>query len=151
MICRFLICVLMSGLCIGADQPWRKRGRILAPGFAGTYSSNLLSAPSVVKLKDGRLRVYFWARDGSGHPSTERGRALRNYVYAAEASPNDPLQWKLLKPDPLLAPNPSGDINNHGPGFPFVVPRDDGPWLLYYCTWGSWAPKGQISIARRWR
>ena len=27
----------------------------------------------------------------------------------------------------------------------FVIPREDGPWLMYYCTWGSWAPEGQIS------
>jgi len=139
-----LLLVFISWLLYG-QQPWVKKGRILAPGFAGTRSSNLLSAPSVVKLKDGRLRLYFWTRDGEGHPSTEKGRALVNFIYAAEASPDDPMSWKLLKPDPLLSPNPLGKINDRGPGFPYVLRRDDGPWLLFYCTWGSWAPPGQIS------
>ena len=34
---------------------------------------------------------------------------------------------------------------DRGPAFPFVVPRDDGPWLMYYCTWGSWAKPGGLS------
>ena len=59
-------------------QPWVKKGRILAPGFAGEKSNRLLSAPCVVKLEDGRLRMYFWA---SGD---------RHYLFAAEASPRDP-------------------------------------------------------------
>ena len=132
-------------LTIGAEQSWVKRGRILAPGFAGTESSNLLSAPSVVKLRNGRLRLYFWARHGAGAASTEKGRALKNHIYAAEADPKDPTEWKLVRPDPMLSANPTGNINDAGPGFPFVVRRDDAAWLMYYCTWGSWAPKGQIS------
>jgi hypothetical protein len=45
----------------------------------------------------------------------------------------------------MLGPSPSGDLNDKGPGFPFVVRRDDAPWLLYYCSWGSWAKPGEIS------
>ncbi len=142
---RSLLALLAAAPRIGATQPWMKKGRILAPGFAGTRSANLLSAPSVVKLNDGRLRLYFWARDGEGHPSTPEGRRLKNYIYAAEASPDRPMDWTLLTKDPMLAPNPTGNINDAGPGFPFVLPREDGPWLMYYCAWGSWAPKGQIS------
>ncbi len=43
------ILLLLAGLLQGY-QPWVKKGQILAPGFSGTRSSNLLSAPSVVKL-----------------------------------------------------------------------------------------------------
>lgn len=144
---RLVIGLLLLNLACagGAEQPWKKRGRILAPGFAGTESSNLLSAPSVVKLKNGRLRLYFWARNGEGAASTEKGRALTNHIYAAEADPKNPTEWTLVRPDPMLSANPVGTMNNAGPAFPFVVSREDGPWLLYYCTWGSWAPKGQIS------
>jgi hypothetical protein len=93
-----------------------------------------LSAPSVVRLQDGRLRLYFWAR-GEGH----------SYIYAAEADPDEPLYWKLVRPDPMLCPTPTGNINNVGPGFPFVLARKGAPWLMYYCSWGSWAPAGEIS------
>jgi hypothetical protein len=113
---------------------WEKKGLILKPGFAGTRSADLLSAPSVVMLPDERLRLYFWGR-GNAHC----------YIYAVEASPSNPMQWELVKPQPMLTPAPAGTMNNVGPGFPFVLPRDDGPWLMYYCSWGSWAPKGKIS------
>jgi hypothetical protein len=26
-----------------------------------------------------------------------------------------------------------------------VLARQDAPWLLYYCSWGSWAPRDEIS------
>lgn len=143
---NWLVTLLLSVAWLqAAEQNWVKRGRILKPGFAGTQSSNLLSAPSVVKLKNGRVRLYFWARHGEGSASTESGRALKNRIYAAEADPKNPHEWTLLRPDALLSPNPIGNLNDAGPSFPFVVPREDGPWLLYYCTWGSWAPNRQIS------
>ena len=115
-------------------QPWIKKGRILIPGFAGEKSNGRLSAPCVVKLKDGRLRMYFWTTGGGSH-----------YLFAAEASPDNPTHWKLLDDQPLLSPAGSGNLRNGGPSFPWVVPRDDGPWLLYYCAWGSWAAPGELS------
>jgi hypothetical protein len=115
-------------------QKWDKKGLILKPGFAGTRSADLLSAPSVVRLPNDRLRLYFWAR-GNSHC----------YIYAAEAPASNPMQWELVKPQPMLTPTPIGTMNNVGPGFPLVLRRDDGPWLMYYCSWGSWAPKGEIS------
>lgn len=115
-------------------RKWDKKGVILRPGFAGTRSEELLSAPSVVKLPGGRLRLYFWARNKT-----------HSYIYAAEASPSNPLEWDLVKSQPMLTPTPTGTINDVGPGFPFVLRRDDAPWLMYYCSWGSWAPKGEIS------
>jgi hypothetical protein len=129
--------VLAGGISLVFAEPirkWDKKGVILKPGFAGTRSSDLLSAPSVVKLDNGRLRLYFWAR-GNSHC----------YIYAAEAAPENPLEWNLVKRQPMLTPTPTGMMNNIGPGFPFVVRRDDGPWLMYYCSWGSWAPKSEIS------
>src|SRR5688572_33379445 len=47
-------------------QRWIKKGQIMAPGFAGPKSQSRVSAPSVVQLKNGRLRMYFWA-SGQGH------------------------------------------------------------------------------------
>jgi predicted GH43/DUF377 family glycosyl hydrolase len=114
-------------------QPWEKQGRIIAPGFAGPQSQSRVSAPSVVRLKNGRLRMYFWAT-GRGH----------HYIYAAEASPKNPYDWKLVKEEPVLGPSPNGNINDKGPSFPWVV-QQDNRWLMYYATWGSWAPPDELS------
>lgn len=148
---RSLACLLVltiCGACTPAEeasegameekkrlQPWAKQGRILAPGFAGPLSSNRLSAPSVVKLKDGRLRLYFWTGDKEGY----------HYLFAAEASPDNPHDWELLSDEPLLRPSPTGNLSDRGPSFPWVLPREEGGWLMYYAVWGSWAPPGELS------
>jgi hypothetical protein len=125
-------------------QPWVKRGVVLQPGFAGTRSSERMSAPSVVKLKDGRLRMYFWTM---GHPNADapKNAAPFHYIFAAEASPANPFHWQLVKQEPMLGPSPTGNIRDRGPSFPWVVPRDDGPWLMYYGAWGTWAPPKDLS------
>ena len=115
-------------------QPWVKKGVILRPGFAGTRSSAGLTAPCIIRLKNGKLRLYFWAREkGFGH------------IYAAEASPQDPFKWTLVSETPMLSPVPGDKLDDHGPSFPWVIRRSDGSWLMYYCVWGSWAAPGQIS------
>jgi hypothetical protein len=120
----------------GADlQPWVKRGVVITPGFAGPRSSFLVSAPSVVRLRNGRLRMYFWGSDSA--------QGTR-FIFAAEAAAEDPLHWQPISPEPMLGPAPSGNIRDHGAAFPSVVPRDDGPWLMYYAAWGSWAPPGEL-------
>jgi hypothetical protein len=125
-------------------QPWVKRGVVLEPGFAGSRSTLRMSAPSVVKLKDGRLRMYFWTM---GHPTANvaPGTEPFHYIFAAEASPSNPFVWKLVKQEPMLGPAPSGNIRDRGPSFPWVVPRDDAPWLMYYGAWGTWAPPKDLS------
>ena len=67
------------------------------------------------------------------------------YIYAAEASPKNPYEWKLVREEPVLGPSPTGNINDKGPSFPWVIQRDDGTWLMYYVTWGSWAPSDELS------
>ena len=116
-------------------QPWVKQGRILPPGFAGQESTRRLSAPSVVKLKNGRLRMYFWAIGKSGS----------QFVFAAECETKSPTKWHMVSKQPMLGPDRSGNLRNQGPSFPFVVRRDDGPWLMYFCSWGSWAKAGELS------
>ncbi|MEJ0037982.1 MAG: hypothetical protein WDO68_18220 [Gammaproteobacteria bacterium] len=119
-------------------QHWVKRGVILRPGFAGPQSAKLVSSPSVVKLKNGRLRMYFWAADGV--PPWHG----RHVILAAEADPANPFVWTLVS-GPMLGPDTSGNIRDRGVGFPYVLARDDGPWLMYYGTWGSWAPADEVS------
>jgi hypothetical protein len=125
-------------------QPWVKRGVVITPGFAGPRSTQRMSAPSVVKLKNGRLRMYFWTM-GRPEANADPKSEPFHYIFAAEASPANPFHWELVKPEPMLGPSPTGNIRDRGPSFPWVVPRDDGPWLLYYGAWGTWAPPRDLS------
>ena len=122
-----------------SPQHWIKRGVILSPGFAGPQSSKLVSSPSVIRLSNGRLRMYFWAADGvpPWHGT--------HVILAAEADPANPFVWHLVSDQPMLGPDPSGNVRNRGVGFPFVLPRKDGPWLMYYGTWGTWAQTEALS------
>lgn len=114
------------------QQHWVKRGLVLKPGFAGPQSSRFVSSPSVVKLENGRLRMYVWVADGT--PPWLHGSQI---ILAAEADPADPLHWKLVSKKPLVGPDPHSKIRERGVGFPYVLPRSDAPWLMYYGTWDS--------------
>jgi len=123
------------------QQHWVKRGRVLKPGFAGPESSKFVSSPSVVKLDNGRLRMYVWVADGT--PPWLHGSQI---ILAAEADPSDPMHWKLVSKKPLVGPDPDSSIRDRGVGFPYVLPREDAPWLMYYGTWGSsWATKRELT------
>lgn len=122
-------------------QNWIKRGIILAPGFAGPRSSEFVSSPSVVRLKDGRLRMYVWVADGS--PPWLRGRHI---IIAAEADPSNPFHWEVVPGGAMVGPDPDSPVRARGVGFPFVLPRSDGPWFMYYGTWsGKWAVKEELT------
>ena len=122
-----------------AFQLWEKKGRILAPGFAGPRSAKLVSMPSVVKLKNGRLRMYVWTA-GEGERQPHHWRDPFNYIYAVEASPDNSYSWELVTQEPVLGPASEGNIRDLGVVSPWVVRRDDGPWLMYYGCWGTWTP-----------
>lgn len=115
-------------------QPWVKKGRILAPGTFGPRFSRVVSTPSVVLLPNNRLRMFFWTGEGGNR-----------YIYAADASIDNPYEWELVSPEPLLGPSPTGNLRSRGAGFPWVLPRKEGGWLMYYHVLGSWAPPGERS------
>jgi hypothetical protein len=120
-------------------QQWIKHGVVAAPGFAGSQSSAFVSSPSVVRLEDGRLRMYVWVADGA--PPWLNGRHL---VIAAEADPAAPSEWRVLD-QPMVGPVPGSPIRDRGVGFPYVLPRSDGPWLMFYGTWGGdWQVKQEL-------
>ncbi|MEP7243114.1 MAG: hypothetical protein ABI885_05450 [Gammaproteobacteria bacterium] len=122
-------------------QNWVKRGIIAAPGFAGPPSSKFVSSPSVVRLENGRLRMYVWVADGS--PPWLQGRHI---VIAAESDPANPFEWKVLSKEAMVGPDPGSKIRDRGVGFPYVLPRSDGPWLMYFGTWGGdWSVKQQLT------
>lgn len=114
------------------QQNWVKRGIVLAPGFAGPRSANFVSSPSVIRLEDGRLRMYVWVADET--PPWLRGQHL---IIAAESHPSNPFQWRVLDGGAMVGPDPDVVIRDKGVGFPYVLPRDDEPWFMYYGTWGG--------------
>lgn len=122
-------------------QNWVKRGVILQPGFAGPSSSKFVSSPSVVRLDDGRLRMYVWVADGS--PPWLQGRHI---IIAAENDAANPMQWKVISKGAMVGPDPAVKIRDRGVGFPYVLPRKEGPWLMYYGTWGGdWTIKQELT------
>ena len=121
-------------------QRWTKRGVIAAPGFAGPQSSAFVSSPSVVRLEDGRLRMYVWVADGA--PPWLNGRHV---VIAAEADPAHPAKWQVSRWAHGRTASPRSPIRDRGVGFPYVLPRSDGPWLMFYGTWGGdWQAKQEL-------
>lgn len=123
------------------DQNWVKRGIVLKPGFAGPRSAEWVSSPSVIKLRNGRLRMYVWVADGS--PPWLKGRHI---VIAAESDPARPLEWTVIGQHEMVGPDPASALRDRGVGFPYVLPRDDGPWLMYFGTWGGdWTVKRELT------
>jgi predicted GH43/DUF377 family glycosyl hydrolase len=121
-------------------QNWVKRGVILQPGFAGPSSAKFVSSPSVIRLDDGRLRMYVWVADGT--PPWLNGRHI---IVAAESHPANPFQWRVVSKE-AVGPGPRGTIRDRGVGFPYVLPRNDGPWLMYYGTWGGdWTRERELT------
>jgi len=147
--CLLGIAALVLGSTVAAEttftdeplqQNWIKRGIIFPLGFAGPQSSAFVSSPSVVKLDDGRLRAYIWVADDT--PPWMKGNHI---IIAAESDPSNPFQWEVVSQQPLVGPDPDSKIRNNGVGFPYVLPRDDGPWLMYYGTWGGdWTIKQEL-------
>jgi hypothetical protein len=84
--------------------------------------------------------MYVWVADGA--PPWLNGRHV---IVAAEADPADPFTWKLIANTPMVGPQPSSPIRDRGVGFPYVLPRTDAPWMLFYGTWGgNWQAKQQL-------
>ena len=122
------------------NQKWIKRGIIFAPGFDGPRTAKFTSSPSVIKLPNGRLRMYVWVADEV--PPWLRGNQI---IIAAESDPANPFEWEVISKDPLLGPDESSKTRDIGVGFPYVLPRDDGPWLMYFGSWGGdWTIKQEL-------
>lgn len=123
------------------QQNWVKRGLVAGPGFAGPASAKFVSAPSVIRLNDGRLRMYVWV--AAGVPPWLTGNQI---IIAAESDAANPFQWRVVSKAPLVGPDPASRIRDRGAGFPYVLPRSDGPWLMYFGTWGGdWTIRQQLT------
>lgn len=109
-----------------AAEPAVRPGQIFGPEDA-----RRASAPHVLDLGD-RLRMYYW---GTGEDGWNR-------ICYAESPCAEPNAWRAV--GIALERQPENRLNHVGPSFPFVVPSDDGPWLMYPGAWGMDRPDGRL-------
>jgi len=108
------------------------RNPIVRPGqLIGDLDSRRAGAAHILSV-GARYRMYYWetARDGY------------HRICAAESSKESSSRWQSL--GVVLERQPGTEYNHFGPGFPFVVPRDDGPWLMYFGAWGKARKDGKL-------
>lgn len=89
------------------------------------------SCCAVVQIDD-TYRMYYWLED-EDHFYT---------IAAIECPIDDVNNWRPL--GVVLERQPEKPHNAQGPCYAQVIPRDDGPWLMYVCTWGSALPSGEL-------
>lgn len=105
---------------------------VIAPGqLHGDMDSRRAGAAHVLQLGD-RYRMYYWGTGANGF----------HRILIAESPVDEPNNWQPV--GVALSRQRDTDYNDEGPGFPFVVPRDDGPWLLYFCGWGKPREDGKL-------
>jgi len=134
-----MIFLAAVAFCVGAEpapQPslaWKvdPAQPVIKPGFNGNLDARRACAAHVVEV-GGAYRMYYWGGDADGY----------NRICVAESEPDSPTGWKPR--GSVLERQPDTDYNVKGPGFPFVLPRDDGPWLMYVTGWGQPKPGGGI-------
>ncbi|MEI6914713.1 MAG: hypothetical protein WCL39_06235 [Armatimonadota bacterium] len=107
-------------------------GPVIKPGqLHGDLDAKRAGAGHVIQVGDTYL-MYYWGTGADGY----------NRILLAQSSVDSPNKWKPL--GSVLERQADTDYNFNGPGFPFVLSRDDGPWLMYFCGWGKPKPGGGI-------
>ncbi len=105
---------------------------MVKPGsLHGDLDANRAGAGHVIQVGD-TYRMYYWGTGSDGY----------HHICLAETSVDDPNGWKAC--GSVLDRQPGTTYNDQGPGFPFVVPREDGPWLMYICGWGIPRDDGKL-------
>ena len=112
--------------CSDVAPTWRMdpANPVIRPGFNGELDAISAASPHVIEV-DGRFVMYYWAIGSDKH----------HRICIAESENNTPTGWRPR--GAVLERQPDTDHNCFGPGFPFVLPREDGPWLMYVGTWGK--------------
>lgn len=111
-----------------APQKWAKHPKnpIYGPKQSGPWDG-WTNGVSIIKTADGKTyRMYYAGRKGAG-------------IGFAEASVEDPTNWKEHPNSPVLRPrkdNWEGDMLNQ----PRVVKVTDSHWRMYYTGWGVKGP-----------
>ena len=113
--------------------------QVIQPGqLFGDLDASCAGACHVIQVGN-RYRMYYWAGGADG-----------SRICIAESPVEDPNAWESVKV--ALERQPENVYNEIGPGFPFVVPRNDGPWMMYFCGWGrtkeDGMPRTRAGLAR---
>jgi hypothetical protein len=111
---------------MAADLSWcvDPAGPVAVPGqLNGCFDAGLMAVGHTIRVED-RYRLYYWGRGADGV----------NRICIAEAPVASPNDWQGL--GAVLGPQPGTRHNCGGPVIPCVLPRDDGPWLMYLGTNG---------------
>ena len=109
-----------------ADNP------VIGPGqLHGDLDDRRAGAAHVLRIDD-LYYIYYWASDADGY----------HRICLAQSRVDEPNGWMPL--GSVLERQPDTDYNFYGPGFPFVVPDEEGPWLLYFGAWGKQRPDGKL-------
>ena len=105
---------------------------MIEPGrLHGHLDARRSGAAHVIQVGD-TYRMYYWATGADGY----------HHICLAETSIDNPNEWKAC--GSVLDRQASTVYNCQGPGFPVVLPRDNGPWLMYFCGWGALRSDGKL-------
>ena len=113
---------------------WRfpRTDPILACGLGGDADARRASSPHVLKVGDD-YHMYYWGTGADGY----------HRICWAVAPTAEPHEWRFS--GSVLERQADTAYNAVGPSFPFVVPRGDGPWLMYYGAWGTPRDDGKLA------
>ena len=76
--------------------------------------------------------MYYWGTDTDGF----------HRILLAKTSVDRPTGWQPH--GVVLERQPDSNYNSVGPSFPWVVPCEDGPWLMVFCGWGEPRSDGKL-------
>ena len=105
---------------------------VVAPGFGGAVDARRASSPHVLRFGDD-YHMYYWGTGEDGF----------NRICLAVARVDAPHEWRFA--GTVLERQAGTAFNAVGPSFPFVVPRGDGAWLMYYVAWGVPREDGKLA------
>lgn len=108
------------------------RNPIIPPGkINGPLDAKRAGAAHIFQMGD-VYYLYYWGTGADG----------ANRICVASCPVERPNEWTPL--GSVLEAQPDTEHNRYGPSFPFVVPRDDGPWLMYFGAWGVPTPERKL-------
>lgn len=104
----------------------------ISPGqLHGDLDARRAGAGHVLQAGD-EYWMYYW---GTGSDGLHR-------ILRATTSADRPTEWHPQ--GVVLERQPDAPYNAIGPSFPWVIPREDTPWLMVFCGWGKPCSNGKL-------
>ncbi len=108
---------------------WVTHGIVIEPPLHLPWVASHAAVPHAELLGDGRVRVFFTARDDR----------RRSHIAVADVDLDDRVHRVDVARDPLLAPGPAGAFDDSGVMTSCLV-RHEGAEYLYYQGWALVSP-----------